>query len=82
MDDEHPKECSLVGTASDRLLVEAEALYWRAVKLEVVLITNTLHEILRMKPGIGELAENHPSYLDLRKRLSIRTIPYVKAWCQ
>jgi hypothetical protein len=82
MNDECPEIYSLVGTTSDKLLVEAEALYWRAIKLEIVSLTNTLHEMLRVKTSIGELEESHPSFLDLQKRLSIRTVPYVKAWCQ
>jgi hypothetical protein len=82
MDDGHPKECTLLGTASDKLLAQAEALYWRAVKLEIVSVINCLHEMLRAKSSIPELDENHPSHLDLQRRLSIRIIPYIKAWCK
>jgi len=81
-DDEYPKEWTSLGTAADRLLGEAEAMYWRSMKLEIASVIHTLHELLQLKPQLEELVENDASYLDLTQRLSLRIVPYVKAWCQ
>lgn len=78
----YPHKWTQLGNASTRLLGEAEAMYWRAMKLEIASIVYALHEILAKKDGIPELVEGSPEYLNDSQRLSIRIIPYMKDWCE
>jgi hypothetical protein len=76
------REWTRHGLAKDKLVEEAETLYWAAVKLEIAGAAHSLHAILSQDPAIEELSENSPNFLALPKRLSIRTLPFIRAWCK
>ena len=76
------REWTNLGLAKDKLLQEAESLYWEALALELTGAAHSLHTILNQDPPIEELSEDSTAFLPLSKRLSIRILPFIKAWCK
>lgn len=76
------REWTSLGLAKDKLLEEAESLYWAALKLEIAGAALSLHTMLSQDPPIEELSEDLACFLPLPKRLSTRMLPFVKAWCK
>ena len=76
------REWTNLGLAKDKLLEEAESLYWRALKLEIAGAALSLHTMLSQDPPIEELSENSTVFLPPSKRLSTRMLPFIKAWCK
>jgi hypothetical protein len=76
------REWTNLGLAKDKLLEEAESLYWAALKLEIAGAALSLHTMLSQDPPIEELSEDSAIFLPLSKRLSTRMLPFIKAWCK
>ncbi|KIL84690.1 hypothetical protein FAVG1_12217 [Fusarium avenaceum] len=74
------REWTNVGRAKDKLLEEAESLYWAALNLEIAGAALSLNTMISQVPLIEELTENSTEFLPLSKRLSIRMLPFIKAW--
>jgi len=76
------REWTNLGLAKDKLLEEAESLYWAALKLEIAGAALSLHTMLSQDPPIEELSEDSTIFLPPSKRLSLRMLPFIKAWCK
>jgi hypothetical protein len=76
------REWTNLGLAKDKLLEEAESLYWAALKLEIAGAALSLHTMLSQDPPFEELSEDSTFFLSPSKRLSTRMLPFIKAWCK
>jgi hypothetical protein len=76
------REWTNLGLAKDKLLEEAESLYWAALKLEIAGAAVSLHTMLSQDHPIEELSEDSAFFLSPSKRLSTRMLPFIKAWCK
>ena len=56
-----------LGLAKDKLLEEAESLYWAALKLEIAGAALSLHTMLSQDPPIEELSERLDEFSSLIK---------------
>ncbi|UZP32189.1 hypothetical protein NXS19_000005 [Fusarium pseudograminearum] len=74
------REWTNLGLAKDKLLEEAESLYWAALNLEIAGAALSLNTMISQIPLIEELTEDSTEFLALSKRLSIRMLPFIKAW--
>ncbi|KAK5744775.1 hypothetical protein LTR17_001851 [Elasticomyces elasticus] len=70
------REWTALGPAKDKLVEEAEALYWAALKLEITGAAHSLHTVLAME----DLPERSSDYLSLPERLPTRMLPFISAW--